>query len=185
MRATQLALLLPLLACAAPEPETFAAAALTEGPAAAGATNIIQGAATAFAHPAALAGDPAEAAIAVARLEWLAAEVPRALMFQNFSSVTAPALQAARSEVRGALGIRRAAPTQPVVDGLVNAAGALRAGDPAAARSALSPPDFAPDTLDRLAALPRLPQANTALQRARRDLEFGRDDDIPLALGRQ
>ena len=176
-----LLLLLPLGACAPQEPETFAAAAITDGPARAGAVNIIAGAADAFAHPDALAGHPAEAAVAVARLEWLAAEVPRALMFRNFSSITAPALQAGRTEARRALGIRAGAPTQAVVDGLVNAAGALRAGNPAGARAALSPPDFAPDTLDRLAALPRLPQASAALQRARRDLEFGRDDDIPFA----
>ncbi|WP_376092845.1 hypothetical protein ACE7GA_24430 [Roseomonas sp. CCTCC AB2023176] len=140
------------------------------------AANVISGAAEAFASPARLAGHPAEAAIAVARLEWLAESVPRNLEFTNYSPITGPALQAARFEVRGAVGIAPDAPAAVVVPALDRAADALLRGDAAGAEAALPAPVFAPGTVARLATLPRLPQANAATRRAQRDLEFGRDE---------
>ncbi|WP_426958080.1 hypothetical protein [Muricoccus radiodurans] len=138
--------------------------------------NAISGAAEAFGNPAALAGRPAEAAVAVERLEWLAEAVPRNLEFTNYSPLTAPALQAARAEVRAALGIAPDAPPSLVIGALDQASSALARGDAASADASLAPPAFAPGMVARLSRLPFLPQASFATSRARRDLEFGRDE---------
>lgn len=147
------------------------------------ARNAILGAADAFAHPEALVGYPARSLVALARLEWLAAAVPVDLTFTNFSSITGPALGAARAQAREAAGIRADAPTAPVLAALDAAAEALlRPGGEGQARAILAPPLFATDALDRVGHLPVIPQAVGATARARHDLEFGRDDDL-LAFG--
>jgi hypothetical protein len=142
--------------------------------------NAIEGAAEAFGNTAALRGRPADAAVAVSRLEWAALAVPADRSFFVYSTITGPGLTAARWEVRRALGIATDAPGPVVMAGMEAAAGALARGDAAAAGAALPPPVFAPDTLARLSALPRLPQANQATRRAQQDLEFGRSDDQDL-----
>ncbi|MCR0980646.1 hypothetical protein [Roseomonas populi] len=180
MRYVTLALLLGLTACAVQDdtipPVPPLAGQGTRSP----VFNAIQGAAMAFANPAALAGRPAEAAIAVSRLEWEAAAIPVERSFFWFSTITGPALTAARYEVRQALGIRQDARPALVMGAMDSAAAALIAGDQQGARGMLSPPTFAPDTLERLANLPRLPQANQATLRAQRDIEFGRTEDWDL-----
>ncbi|WP_338663177.1 hypothetical protein VQH23_23950 [Pararoseomonas sp. SCSIO 73927] len=177
MRNAALAILLVLAGCAAGDdtipPVPPLAGQGTRGP----AFNAIEGAAEAFGNPAALAGRPAEAAVAVSRLEWEAWAIPRERSFYTFSAITAPSLTAARYEVRQALGIAQDARPEVVIAAMEGAATALASGDRAAARGALPAPAFAPDTLERLASLPRLPQANQATRRAQRDIEFGRDQD--------
>ncbi len=145
--------------------------------------NIVYGAQRSFRDTRALAGQPADAAVAVARLEYLAKEVPRDLTFYNLTNLTGPALGAARGDARRAVGIASDAPTQAVVDGLGIAAQRLVDGDETAARAALPSPTFSPDTLARLGMLPDLPQANAALLLLTRGLEFGRDDEL-ASLGR-
>lgn len=142
--------------------------------------NAIGGAAEAFANVSALQGRPAEAAVAVSRLEWAALAVPADRSFFLYSTITGPALTAARWEVRRALGIATDAPGTVVIAGMEGAAAALARGDSVAASAALPPPVFAPEVLARLAHLPRLPQANLATRRAQQDLEFGREDDQDL-----
>ena len=141
------------------------------------AQNAIEGAAEAFGDTRALAGRPADAAVAVSRLEWAALAVPADRTFFNFSAITPPALTAARWEVRRALGIQTGAPGTAVIAGMEGAAAALARGDQAGASAALPGPVFAPDTLARLSSLPRLAQANQATRKAQRDIEFGRDED--------
>jgi len=139
--------------------------------------NAIEGAAEAFSSPDRLRNRPADAAVAVSRLEWEAMAIPAERGFFRFSNNTGPALMAARWEVRNVLGIDQRAPGGAVIAGMESAASALARGDAVAAGAALPAPVFAPDTLARLAALPRLPQANHATRRAQRDVEFGREED--------
>lgn len=121
--------------------------------------------AAAFSSPSVLANQPAEAARAVAQLEYLAVEIPTGPRWVGVSPNVATALVAARNEARAALGIAPNAPPQAVIDQLYQASRALRAGDQAAAERSLSPTVFqggGASTLSRLAALPPMPQANHA-----------------------
>ena len=176
MRNVVLALALTMAACVAPEPVPPVPPLAGAG-GLAPARNAISGAADAFGNPATLRGKPADAAVAVSRLEWAALAVPADRSFFLFSAATGPALQAARWEVRRVLGIPTDAPGATVINGMEAAAAALARGDQAAAQAALPPPVFPPDILTRLANLPRLPEANLATRRAQRDLEFGRSED--------
>jgi len=144
------------------------------------ARNAISGAAEAFGNTGVLLGKPADAAVAVSRLEWSALAIGADRSFFNFSAGTAPALTAARYEVRRYLGIQTNAPAIAVINGMETAAAALARGDTAAAAAALPPPVFSPDTLAKLGTINRLPQANLATRRAQRDIEFGRSDDRDL-----
>lgn len=116
----------------------------------------------AFSSPAPLSGRPAEAARAVANLEYLATSLPTDPRYTQMNPTVGRALALGRAEARGALGIDPGAPTQPVIDGLYAASRALSARDQSAAAAALAAPPFAPGTLTRLAALPNLPRANEA-----------------------
>lgn len=133
----------------------------------------LRGSAEAFASPDRLQGRPALAAIAVAQLEWLAAEIPSGRDLRDWG-YAGPALLSARHEVRAWLGVLQQAPPQAVVDALV-AAATVPGGDPAA--PAALPPALFPagggETWRRLAAMPRLPQANSATAMALRSFEFG------------
>jgi hypothetical protein len=112
------------------------------------------------------AGRPAEAAVAVEQLEFLASEMatnPR------YAPVVNPAvlqtLQRARTEMRGYLGIPASADPQTVIESMRRAAAALRAGSQARAEAALSGPAF-PDgpasILARLSSMPSLPRTSEA-----------------------
>lgn len=144
------------------------------------ARNAISGAAEAFGNAGVLLGKPADAAVAVSRLEWTTLAVGADRSFYNFSAGTAASLLAARYEVRRALGIQADAPGTAVINGMEAAAGALARGDAAGASAALRPPVFSPDTLARLGTIDRIAQANLATRRAQRDIEFGRSDDDEL-----
>ena len=181
MRKAAFFLILALAGCAAdPAADVPAVPPLAGQGSRSPGLNAIEGAATAFGDTAALDGRPADAAVAVSRLEWAALAVPADRSFYLYSPITGPALTAARWEVRRALGIATDAPGRAVIAGMEGAAAALVRGDSAGAGAALSPPVFGPDTLARLAHLPRLPQANAATRRAQQDLEFGRSDDQDL-----
>lgn len=111
-----------------------------------------------------LNGNPAEMALAVARLEFmvealrtdpLLAPVPEAARFQ---------LVAARRETRGALGVAETVPPATAIGALLSTRRALMARDDAAARTALAPivsPGGLPP-LDRLADMGGLPQSANA-----------------------
>ena len=70
----------------------------------------IYGAMPVFRDTRIVAGRPAEAAIAAIRLEWLAAAMPHDLAFTHSNHITIPAMQAARDNLRAALGIQPGAP---------------------------------------------------------------------------
>jgi hypothetical protein len=121
-----------------------------------------------FAAPGSVAGRPDATAIAVAQLEYLAVEIPHGPRWAFWNPTIGIGLVLARNEVRTACGIDPSAPPQAVIDAFYGFARAERSGDPQAALRALAPP-VVPDaaaTRARLAALPRLPQANGATSHA-------------------
>ena len=127
-----------------------------------------------------LAGQPAEAALALARLEALALEAADRRAWPSLSPSVAIGLRTARNENRAAVGIAAAAPAPDVIRALATAAQRLRAQDRAGAEAALAPALFDPGgaaTLDRLGALGPLPaaeQASAALAREVRRLDLDR-----------
>jgi len=126
-----------------------------------------------FGTPSSVAGNPADAARAVAQLEYLASEIPTGPRWREFDPTVGLALRQAREEERAALGIAPQAPPQAVIDALFAASRALRAGDQAAVQRILSPPVFPNGalTLQRLASLPFLPTANQATSRAAAEMD--------------
>lgn len=130
----------------------------------------------AFSSPSQLAGKPAQAARAVAEMEYLKVEVtsnPRSVGGSTTASTIFPTAQ---QEWRGALGIRPDAAPQPVIDGLFAASRALSVGNRAGAEAVLGLPVFTlggPATVARLASLPNLPVTNNAAQEASRVLRRG------------
>lgn len=112
-------------------------------------------------------GQPGAAARAVAALEHLADALPNDPFYTpEFSVTVLLQLQAARAEVRQALGIDADAAPRDVIATLDGAAWALEAGDRAAALATLDRAPFltlgGAATLDRLASLPALPRAAEA-----------------------
>jgi hypothetical protein len=122
-----------------------------------------------FNAPAELAGRPAEAARALAGMEYLAAEIPVGPRWYEFQPQVTFALQRARVEWREALGISPDALPQPVVDSLFAVA---RGGGAEALPQALYPQPAL--TFARLGALPPLPR--TALAAAETQQELSRVD---------
>lgn len=131
-----------------------------------GAINI---SAWAFADPSRTRGDPADAALAVAAVDYLAGELNYSPRWDFMSPLTKMQMVQARAEVRAFLGIAPSAPSQDVVDQLLYAAQALTAGNPQGAMNALTPPAFltpSPQTLARLENMPYLTMANVATMHA-------------------
>jgi hypothetical protein len=127
---------------------------------------------------AALQGQPAEAALAVARLEALELEVADRRAWPALSPSIGFAMRTARDETRAAVGIAQRAPGADVVRALSQVASRLRDADRAGAAAALPASLFEPGgeaTLDRLAApgpLPAAEQATAALARDVRRLDL-------------
>jgi hypothetical protein len=137
--------------------------------------------ADAFANQgAALQGRPAEAALAIARLEALELEVADRRAWPALSPSIGFAMRTARDETRAALGIAQRADGADVVRALSQVSARLRAGERAGAAAALAAPLFDPGgeaTLDRLGAIGPLPaaeQATAALARDVRRLDLDR-----------
>lgn len=123
-----------------------------------------------------LAGRPAEAAQAAAQLEFIVEDLPRNPRWSAMPDSIRLELLLARSELRDALGVAEAAPPDEVIEALLRAARALRAGDRRAAAAAMPAPLFRPGgarSVTRLGELGPLPQvANaTALTVAQLDIE--------------
>jgi hypothetical protein len=138
----------------------------------------------AFGRPAALQGDPAAAARALAQLEYLTAELGSGGAWRDMDPLVSVELRQAREEARAGLGFRPNASAQTAVDALYGTSEALRANSRPAAAAAIAPlaqPGGGDAALMRLAALPPLPRAAAATARARdalnrRDSDRGRDD---------
>lgn len=177
LRHAGIALLAALAGCAQPGPQTGQGWVSLPPDATIGAGDPTRAAiintAYVFGTPSSVAGRPADAARAVAELEYLATEIPTGPRWREFDPTVALALQQARHEERAALDIAPQAPPQAVIDALFAASRALRAGDTAAVRRILSPPVFPNGalTLQRLASLPPLPIANQATSRTAAELD--------------
>ena len=173
---------LPLLAACAElrTPQTLPPAVLTTASGQGGPLRAaIEATAAAFANQGqALQGQPAQAALALARLEALDLEVMERRAWPMLSQTTAYALRTARNENRSALGIAQSAPAPQVITALGNVAARLRAGNQAGAEALLVPTIFEPggqQTLARLGDLGPLPaaeQASAALAREVRRLDL-------------
>lgn len=119
----------------------------------------------AFSSQSQLNGRPAQAARAVAQMEWLTVEIPGNPRLTGISPTVLNQLVEARSEWRAALGIPAEVEAQPVIDSLYAAARALSTGQSGAAAAALPAgifPQGGQATINRLAALPGLPLTNQA-----------------------
>jgi hypothetical protein len=112
-------------------------------------------------------GQPAQAAMAAAQLEFLAVEMRSNPRYAPAVSPTVvQQLDRGRDEMRAFLGIAPDAPPQPVITSLRQAAAALRADNRAGAEAVLNQPRIFTAgplvTLQRLAAMPRLRQVGIA-----------------------
>ncbi|MBR0672061.1 hypothetical protein [Neoroseomonas soli] len=171
-------LLMPVALGACEELRTPAAAppAVLTSASSAGAPLRAAVAATAAAFAgqgAALTDRPADAALAIARLEALEMEVANRRAWPELSPSLATAMRTARNETRAALGAAQQAPGPEVVRALATVSSRLRAGDRAGAAAALPRSLFEPGgeaTLDRLGALGPLPAAEQATAALLRDV---------------
>lgn len=170
-------ILLLLAACAAtppPQAPTPLAGAGLADP----VRQAVLGAGWAFATPGRLAGRPAEAAVAAAQVEELAANLPGDQRWIGANLSFAASFGAARTELRGAIGLRQDAAGDAAERALRDAGAALRTGDDAAAAAALAPVSPAPAvTLARLAALPPLPRTAAATRVAQTEMRRLEGDD--------
>ena len=118
-----------------------------------------------FASPRQLQGRPAQAAVAVAQMEFLATEMPGNVRFNDVPANLQDRFRQARDEWRAALGIPADKPAQPVIDSLYAASRALRSGQPDLAAASLPAsvfPQGGEAAILRLASLPSLPLTNQA-----------------------
>jgi hypothetical protein len=117
-----------------------------------------------FARP--RANQPAQAARAIAEIEFLAVEVPRSPHYASRSATAQTQLLQARNEARRELGVPANADGSAVMRALRDAATALDANDRAAAQAALPASLFTAGpaaTIQRLSRPPRVPSARSAL----------------------
>ena len=127
-------------------------------------------------HRSTTVGQPANAALALAAVDYLAGD-----FYTDFHWFAVPGqdkvmMMLGRGEMRTALGIAPFATSQQVVNGLVAASVAYRANDPVAVAAALPPNVFTlgPDGTTRvLSNLPPLVNANTSAQAVEGFLNFG------------
>jgi hypothetical protein len=126
-----------------------------------------------FADTSRIAGRPADAARAVAQLEWMAVGLPREQVWIGAVPTLFFALDRATAEVRAVLGIAPQATPAAVVQGFGEAAAALDRGAPDAAAAALAPVATGGGAAlaARLQALPRLPLAAAATNQAQQEMQ--------------
>lgn len=124
-----------------------------------------------WADAAHLYGQTTEATRAVGLMEYLAGSTAFDL---PFSSQSRQQMLIARAEIRKAVGIAPAASSQLVVNRMAQAYAALKDGNQAGAHAALDSPVFtqgADGTLNVLANLPYIRDANTATSMATNEIE--------------
>ncbi len=120
-----------------------------------------------------LAGHPADAALALARFEAIAAEVDNRRAWPALTPSIGYAMNIARNENRAAIGAAQQASSAEVIQALGLVAQRLRANDRTGAAEALRAPTFEPGgevTLDRLAEIGPLPAAEQAMAALSRDV---------------
>lgn len=172
-RIITLLICLTVAACAAvtPAPDT---AQLPQGAFGTADNDIaaINLAASAFASPARTRDNPVDAARAAAGVDFLAGQLssPRWL---TVSPLTRQQMLQARVDVRQALGIVPDAPSQAVVNALLQFAAAWQSGNQPAALQVLANPIFTQtpqQTLQVLSNMPSIRTANTATMNASREM---------------
>ncbi|WP_203073219.1 hypothetical protein [Falsiroseomonas ponticola] len=141
----------------------------------------VTSAAYAFGAPGRLDGRPAEAARAVARLEWLATELPGDPAWNEAAPITAGLLRRGRDSVRDSIGIPRSLPADAVARSMIEAAEGLDRGDRQAGAAALAPVAAGQGAalLARLDHLPPSREAGSATAIAYGELiRIGRDTGL-------
>jgi len=136
-------------------------------------TMAVTNTAAAFGADRPFAGRPADAAIAIAQMEYIVASAPSDPRFVSAPVGLAPALTRGRHEWRAILGIPVDASAQSVINSLYAAARPLRSGQRDTAALLLPTGIFTLGgemTLQRLSALPRMPATNEAALAARQAL---------------
>jgi hypothetical protein len=115
---------------------------------------------------------PADAARAVAQLEYLSASLPTDPRWAGASPIVFSQLALGRTEVRDALGVAPSATPAVAIRGFADAAVALDQGDRTAAAAALAPiaPGGGTNVLSRLEPLPSLPIAAAATRNAEQEM---------------
>ncbi len=130
--------------------------------------------ATFFASGKPIVGRPAEAAQAIAQMEYVVAALPTDPRYTTMTSGDVNAFLQGRAEWRRVLGIPPQAPPQQVINALYMTARGINYGQPGQAAAALVPPNFTlggAEMLARLGDLPSMPLANRAGVYARGVLE--------------
>ncbi|GGJ22003.1 hypothetical protein [Neoroseomonas lacus] len=120
-----------------------------------------------------LAGQPAKAALALARFEALELEVANRRAWPSISPTIGYAMRTARNENRAAIGAAQEASSADVIHALGLVSARLRANDRAGAAAALTTPTFEPGgevTLGRLGEIGPLPAAEQAMAALDRDV---------------
>lgn len=171
-------MLLPLAVAACEElrtPQALPLAVLTaESPSGSPLRAAVEATAADFTNQGArLAGQPAEAALALARFEAIELEVSNRRAWPALSPTIGYAMRVARDENRAAIGAARQAASADVIQGLATVAARLRANDRVGAAAALATPPFEPGgevTLDRLNEVGPLPAADQAMAALARDV---------------
>jgi hypothetical protein len=120
-------------------------------------TEAIALASWALKDPANTAGNPERAARAIAAEDWLAGQSRLTGEFGLYAPVDEWSWGVLRRQVRAAIGVPANAPSQQVVDRLLAAADALKAGQTEAAMAQFTPPLFTLGPQRTLAALTNLP----------------------------
>jgi hypothetical protein len=122
-------------------------------------------ASAAFASPARTRNNPVDAARACAAVDFLAGELSSNPRWVTLSPLTKQEMLQARGDVRVVLRVVPNAPSQIVVNALLQFAAAWQAGDRSAAMQALAAPGFTQppqQTLQILSNLPAIQSANVA-----------------------
>jgi hypothetical protein len=143
-----------------------------------------------FTHPAALKGDPARVALAIAALDALAGQLGSGILVPySIDGMSKHEMLQARDRVRSVLGIALSAPSQSVIDQLISVAQALEASNPANALQQLSSPVFTKPPEETLALLSNFPflrsadNATSDFLGAVNELYYGDDSNDSAANG--
>ncbi len=155
IRAWVVAGLLILAGCTPTPPVDTAMMPMSSG--IAGPANSIQYAGWAFALSSRLRNDPASAARAVAAVDYLGGALNTYPQWQDDNPLVSHEMLQARQDVRRALGILPATPSQVVVDRMIGAYLALTHNDRAAALKWLTTPYFTLGPERTLAVLTNMP----------------------------
>jgi len=125
-------------------------------------TGAINQASWAFASPANTRRNPVAAAKAVIALEYLPGELQQNPRWIGMDSATKLHMGRARDDLRRIIGIPPDAPSQPVVNALLQLSAGLQFGDQAAVAQALASPVFTRAPAQTLQSLYNLPYDQTA-----------------------